>query len=243
MRQRGCWTRPELLVWGGAPPPESNRRPHPYHRCAPRSQRHAAPHLTTQPPRWRATRRIGPRGDARLRVAQVLANLWQGSPVWPPSHVEPRQTAKGRLILAGDDSFGETTLQALSRYFVHSGETAEQVTTLARTAKHLMNWVMRPLGSILTSLPLGPERPGVLAGPAFEIVQPSLYVLPPPGGLADPCRAAGRAGRPGRAAQRKRRAGTADRASRQGARHVTRHPDGRRPREWWSLRAGLLSVE
>jgi hypothetical protein len=43
---------------------------------------------------------------------------------------------------------------------------------------HLMNWVMRPLGSILTSLPLGPERPGVLAGPAFEIVQPSFYVLP-----------------------------------------------------------------
>ena len=72
----------------------------------------------------------------------------------------------------------ETTLQALSRYFVHSGETDDQVEVLARTAKHLMNRVMRPLGSILTSLPLGPERPGVLAGPAFEIVQPSFYVLP-----------------------------------------------------------------
>jgi hypothetical protein len=72
----------------------------------------------------------------------------------------------------------ETTLQALSRYFVHRGETDDQVTTLATTAKHLMNWVMRPLGSILTTLPLGPERPGVLAGPAFEIVQPSFYVLP-----------------------------------------------------------------
>jgi hypothetical protein len=33
-----------------------------------------------------------------------------------------------------------------------------------------MNRVMRPLGSILTTLPVGPERPGVLAGPAFEIV-------------------------------------------------------------------------
>jgi Ferritin-like len=72
----------------------------------------------------------------------------------------------------------ETTLQALSRYFVRSGETDAQVTTLATTAKHLMNWVMRPLGSLLTSLPLGPERPGVLTGPAFEIVQPSFYVLP-----------------------------------------------------------------
>ena len=72
----------------------------------------------------------------------------------------------------------ETTLQALSRYFVHSGETGEQVTTLATTTKHLMNWVMRPLGSVLTTLPVGPERPGMLAGPAFEIVQPSFYVLP-----------------------------------------------------------------
>jgi hypothetical protein len=72
----------------------------------------------------------------------------------------------------------ETSLQALSRYFVHSGETADQVTTLATTAKHLMNWVMRPLGSVLTTLPVGPHRPGTLAGPAFEIVNPSLYVLP-----------------------------------------------------------------
>ena len=72
----------------------------------------------------------------------------------------------------------ETTLQALSRYFVHSGESAEQVTTLATVAKHLMNWVMRPLGSVLTTLPVGADRPGVLAGPAFEIVQPSFYVLP-----------------------------------------------------------------
>jgi len=61
---------------------------------------------------------------------------------------------------------------------VHSGETDDQLTTLAKTAKHLMNWVMRPLGSLLTTLPVGPHRPGMLAGPAFEIVQPSFYVLP-----------------------------------------------------------------
>jgi Ferritin-like len=72
----------------------------------------------------------------------------------------------------------ETTLQALSRYFVHSGETDDQLTTLARTAKHLMSWVMRPLGIVLTALPVGADRPGVLAGPAFEIVQPSFYMLP-----------------------------------------------------------------
>src|SRR4029453_19169296 len=48
----------------------------------------------------------------------------------------------------------------------------------AGRANPLRNGGMRPLGSILTTLPLGPDRPGVLAGPAFEIVQPSFYVLP-----------------------------------------------------------------
>jgi hypothetical protein len=99
-----------------------------------------------------------------------------------PPDVEAKVAAIGDPLTAQvADLFNaiyETTLQALSRYFVHSGETAGQVTTLATTAKHLMNWVMRPLGSVLTTLPLGPDQPGVMAGPAFEIVQPSFYVLP-----------------------------------------------------------------
>jgi hypothetical protein len=37
----------------------------------------------------------------------------------------------------------ETTLQALRQYFVYSRESAEQLTTLATVAKHLMNWVLR----------------------------------------------------------------------------------------------------
>ena len=108
-------------------------------------------------------------------------------PVEPASARRPPDV-EADLVTIGDpltaqvvDLFNaiyETTLQTLSRYFVHSGETDGQVTVLATTAKHLMNWVMRPLGSLLTTLPVGPERPGVLAGPAFEIVQPSFYVLP-----------------------------------------------------------------
>jgi hypothetical protein len=105
-----------------------------------------------------------------------------------PAYVRVPSDVEADVVTIGDpltsqvaDLFNaiyETTLQALSRYFVHSGETDDQVTTLATVAKHLMNWVMRPLGSLLTTLPVGPERPGVLAGPAFEIVQPSFYVLP-----------------------------------------------------------------
>ena len=72
----------------------------------------------------------------------------------------------------------EVTLQVQSRYFVHHGETPEELETLAKTAKHLMNWVMRNLGPVLTALPVGPEFPGRTAGPAFEIVRPAFFVLP-----------------------------------------------------------------
>jgi Ferritin-like len=72
----------------------------------------------------------------------------------------------------------EVILQLQSRYFVHQGETAEELDTLAKTVKHAMNWVMRGLGPVLTSLPVGPEFPGMTAGPAFEIVRPAFFVLP-----------------------------------------------------------------
>ena len=52
LRQAGCWTRPDLLVLGWSPPPESNRRPHPYHRCAGSSQRRAGPFVPSQQRRW-----------------------------------------------------------------------------------------------------------------------------------------------------------------------------------------------
>src|SRR5258705_9442922 len=74
----------------------------------------------------------------------------------------------------------EVMLQVLSRYYVHHGETPAELETLARTAKHLMNWVMRPLGSVLTTLPIGPSHPGRTAGPALEITPPAYFVLPHP---------------------------------------------------------------
>lgn len=72
----------------------------------------------------------------------------------------------------------EVILQVQSRFYVHHGETADELETLAKTAKHLMNWVMRTVGPVLTSLPVGQEFPGRTTGPAFEIVRPSFFVLP-----------------------------------------------------------------
>jgi hypothetical protein len=72
----------------------------------------------------------------------------------------------------------EVVLQLLARYFVHDGETPEELDTLARTVKHLMNRVMAGLGPVLTALPVGATAPGRTAGPAFEIVRPAFFVLP-----------------------------------------------------------------
>jgi len=76
------------------------------------------------------------------------------------------------------DAAHQTMLQALCRCFIHSDETDEEVTTLVDTAVRLMAGVLRPLGSVLTTLPLSPDHPGELAGPAFYMVHPSQFVLP-----------------------------------------------------------------
>jgi hypothetical protein len=72
----------------------------------------------------------------------------------------------------------ELTLQVLSRYYIHHGENAAEFDTLARTAKHLMNWVIRELAPVLTALPVGPSRPGRTAGPTFDIARPAIFLLP-----------------------------------------------------------------
>jgi len=72
----------------------------------------------------------------------------------------------------------EVMLQVLSRYYIHHGESAAEFDTLARTAKHVMNWVMRELGPALTALPVGPSNPGRTAGPTFDIARPGNFLLP-----------------------------------------------------------------
>jgi hypothetical protein len=63
----------------------------------------------------------------------------------------------------------EVLLQVLTRFFTHTDETDEQLDALVQAAFSLMGGVLRPLGTALTRLPVGPENPGRTAGPAFEM--------------------------------------------------------------------------
>jgi hypothetical protein len=72
----------------------------------------------------------------------------------------------------------EVLLQVLQRYFAHTEETDSQLAVLADVAVGLMGSVLQPLGQLVTRLPVGPERPGMTAGPSFELFYETDYLLP-----------------------------------------------------------------
>lgn len=72
----------------------------------------------------------------------------------------------------------EVLLQILERYFAHTEETDAQLATLANAALTLMVGVIKPLGDLITTLPVGPEHPGHAAGPSFELFYEDDDLLP-----------------------------------------------------------------
>jgi hypothetical protein len=71
----------------------------------------------------------------------------------------------------------QVMLQILMRYFIHGEETEDELQTLSSMAVSAMFMVIKPLGQLLTTLPVGPNLPDKLAGPTFEIYQ-TAYILP-----------------------------------------------------------------
>ena len=110
-------------------------------------------------------------------------------PVRPVMFATVRRGERGDSIpLIGDrvtalctDLFNvsyEILLQILERYFAHTEETDAQLGTLANAAVTLMGGVLRPLGDLITTLPVGPEHPGRNAGPSFELFYEDDDLLP-----------------------------------------------------------------
>jgi hypothetical protein len=71
----------------------------------------------------------------------------------------------------------EVLLQMLVRFFIHTEETEGELRTLSNTAVGAMFLLIKPLGQLLTTLPVGAEFPGKTAGPTFEFYRTS-YLLP-----------------------------------------------------------------
>jgi len=63
----------------------------------------------------------------------------------------------------------EVLLQVLTRFFTHTDETNEQLDTLVQAAFGIMSGVLKPVGTALTRLPMGPGNPGRTAGAAFQM--------------------------------------------------------------------------
>ena len=72
----------------------------------------------------------------------------------------------------------EVILQLLARYFAHTDESDDQLGVLANVAVGLMRSVVKPLGGLVTRLPVGQEYPGRTAGPMFELFYGADFLLP-----------------------------------------------------------------
>jgi Ferritin-like len=72
----------------------------------------------------------------------------------------------------------EVILQLLCRYFAHTDESDDQLGVLADVAVGLMATVVKPLGGLVTRLPVGFDYPGRTAGPMFELFYGVDFLLP-----------------------------------------------------------------
>jgi CDGSH-type Zn-finger protein/truncated hemoglobin YjbI len=72
----------------------------------------------------------------------------------------------------------EILLQILERFFAHTEETDAQLTVLSSATVQLMVAVIKPLGDLITTLPVGEAHPGRTAGPSFELFYENDYLMP-----------------------------------------------------------------
>ena len=57
-------------------------------------------------------------------------------------------------------------------------KSPEQLAVLANVSVGLMYTTIGPLGTVVTTLPIGMDMPGVTAGPGFELFYQVDYLLP-----------------------------------------------------------------
>ena len=142
----------------------------------------------------------GARGDWKnshfgriLGILEEYRNLRKSDPRFEPSRpvvaafVRPPADTAAQVELIDDrftadvsDLFNESykvLLQMLARFFLQIETSELELCALSSAAIRIMITVIKPLGRLLTTLPVGPHRPGLTAGPVFEMY-PTSYLLP-----------------------------------------------------------------
>lgn len=142
----------------------------------------------------------GARGDWKdshfghfVRILNEYKDLKQKDPQFEPSRPvvaafsRPLGDPEAQVELIEDEFTAEVSdlfnasyqvlLQILSRFFLPVETTNDDLRTLSRSSIMLMLAVIKPLGNLLTALPVGHHRPGLTTGPVFEMY-PMSYLLP-----------------------------------------------------------------
>ena len=128
-----------------------------------------------------------------LAVLDELQAIKRADPTFEPAHpvvaagvrpvdgVHPDVLITDPITAAVSDLFNvnyDLVLQILVRFFANVGEDRDELGVLAHTAVHLMFAVIKPLGLLLATLPVGPEHPGVTAGANFQLFYQKSFLLP-----------------------------------------------------------------
>src|ERR687893_1040125 len=118
------------------------------------------------------------RRDPDFEPARAVTAAWVRPPVDAklpnPTLITDPTTAGGADLF---NATYEVMLQMLVRFFAHTEESEEELQTLSDTAVSAMSLLIKPLGQLLTTLPVGAESPGKTAGPNFEFYRTG-YLLP-----------------------------------------------------------------
>jgi hypothetical protein len=111
-----------------------------------------------------------------LQIAQEYRHLQEQDPgfepVRPPSDTSHFRLISDPLTAEISELFNasyQVLLQVLIRYFIHGTEGDEELAILSNVAVDTMFLLIKPLGELLTRLPVGPDLPGKMAGPSFEM--------------------------------------------------------------------------
>jgi Ferritin-like len=128
--------------------------------------------------------------DVHDEYAKMKSSNPRFEPAYPviPAYVQQHTDVTERVAIVSDpftlkvaelfNSAYGTSLEILSRFFIHVDCPPEESKRLASSAMQLMTNVIKPLGQLMATLPVGRGYPGKTAGPAFEVLRRISYILP-----------------------------------------------------------------